>query len=79
MRLAIGFVLLGFAVAAVGLPTTAVGAQMATSPEEAACRPDVARFCRGMSRDPMVMLACLQSNRARLSRRCSAVLRSHGV
>jgi hypothetical protein len=52
---------------------------MATSPEEAACRPDVSRLCRGMSRDPMVILACLQSNRARLTRRCLAVLQSHGV
>jgi hypothetical protein len=32
-----------------------------------------------MSRDPMVILACLQSNRARLTRRCLAVLQSHGV
>jgi len=79
VRLAIGFVLLGFVLAAVGLPTTGARAQMATSPEEAACRPDVSRLCRGMSRDPMVILACLQSNRARLTRRCLAVLQSHGV
>jgi hypothetical protein len=77
VRLAIGFVLFGFVVAAAALPAT--GAQMATSPEEAACRPDVKRLCRGMSTDPTVILACLQSNRARLSRRCLAVLQSHGV
>jgi hypothetical protein len=77
VRLAIGFVLLGMVVAAATLPAT--GAQMATSPEEAACRPDVSRLCRGMSRDPMVILACLQSNRAKLSRRCLSVLQSHGV
>ncbi|MFZ0841581.1 MAG: hypothetical protein WAM77_29325 [Xanthobacteraceae bacterium] len=79
MRLAIVFLLLGLVVAAVGLPTTGARAQMASSPEEAACRPDVSRLCRGMSRDPMVILACLQSNRSRLSRRCLSVLQSHGV
>ena len=79
MRLAIVFLLLGIAVLGISLQSTDARAQMATSPEEAACRPDVARLCRGMSRDPMVMLACLQSNRARLTRRCLAVLQSHGV
>jgi hypothetical protein len=79
VRLAIGFAVLGFTFAVVGLPSTGAQAQMASSPEEAACRPDVSRLCRGMSRDPMVILACLQSNRARLSKRCLAVLQSHGV
>jgi hypothetical protein len=79
VRLAIGFALLGIAVLGIGLQSTDARAQMASSPEEAACRPDVSRLCRGMSRDPMVILACLQSNRARLSRRCLAVLQSHGV
>ncbi len=81
MRLVIGFVFLGFVLAGVGLASTRAQAQaqMARPPEEAACRPDVSRLCRGMSRDPMVILACLQSNRARLTRRCLAVLQSHGV
>jgi hypothetical protein len=52
---------------------------MASPQEDAACRRDVSRFCRGMSRDPPVILACLQSNRARLSKRCQTVLRNHGV
>ncbi len=77
MRLTIGFVLLG--VAFFTLQPAGAQPQMATTPEERACRPDVNRFCRGMSRDPAVILACLQSNRHRLSRRCLMVLRSHGV
>ena len=79
VRLAVGFALFGIAVLGVGLQSTDARAQMASSPEEAACRPDVSRLCRGMSRDPMVILACLQSNRARLSKRCQTVLRNHGV
>jgi hypothetical protein len=79
VRLAIGVAVLGFAVLGIGLQSTGARAQMATSAEDAACRPDVARFCKGMSPDPMVMLSCLQSNRAKLSKRCSAVLRAHGV
>ncbi len=78
MRLAPGYMLLGFALLGAGLPTSA-WAQRASPQEEAACRRDVNRFCRGMSRDPTVMLACLQSNRARLSKRCQIVLRNHGV
>jgi hypothetical protein len=65
---------------AVGVPSAgALAAQQATSSEEAACRPDVRRYCRGLSPDPSVVLPCLQSNRARLSKACQNVLRSHGV
>ncbi len=79
MRLAPGFMLLGFVLLGTALPPLSVRAQTASPQEEAACRRDVNRFCRGMSRDPSVILACLQSNRARLSKRCQSVLRNHGV
>ncbi len=79
MRLAPGHMLLGFALLGAGLSPTSAWAQTASKQEEAACRRDVNRFCRGMSRDPTVILACLQSNRARLSKRCQIVLRNHGV
>ncbi len=50
--------------------------------ERAACRPDVMRFCKQLIKDNnddvFGILNCLQGNRARLSRACSAVLASHG-
>jgi len=64
--------------------TFAVSATMAqasgTPEEEAACRPDVRRFCHAVppgSADG-VFLACLQEHRAKLRRACRAVLESHG-
>ena len=44
-----------------------------------ACARDVSRFCRAHMNDgDQVVLACLQQNRARISRACDAVLREHG-
>jgi hypothetical protein len=44
-----------------------------------ACARDVSRFCRAhMNEGDMVVLACLQQNRARLSKACQQVLTSHG-
>ena len=44
-----------------------------------ACARDVSRFCRANMNDgDMVVLACLQQNRARLSKACQQVLTSHG-
>jgi hypothetical protein len=56
-------------------------AQSGTPEEQAACRPDVRRFCYRVqqSEGPMAYLQCLQEHRERLSARCRAVLESHGV
>lgn len=44
-----------------------------------ACARDVSRFCRAHTNEgDMVVLACLQQNRARLSKACQQVLISHG-
>jgi len=44
-----------------------------------ACARDVSRFCRAhMNEGDMVVLSCLQQNRARISKACQAVLTSHG-
>jgi hypothetical protein len=44
-----------------------------------ACARDVSRFCRAQINDgDQVVLACLQQNRARLSRACAKVLTDHG-
>jgi hypothetical protein len=50
-----------------------------TPQEQAACRPDVRRFCHAVtgSGDGPV-LACLQEHRAKLRRACLEVLESHG-
>jgi hypothetical protein len=49
--------------------------------EQAACRPDVRRYCSSIKpgSDSGVFLHCLQANRAKLSKACLGVLESHGV
>ena len=56
-------------------------AQSGTPEEQAACRPDVRRFCYKVqeSAGSNAYLECLQQHRARLTSRCRAVLESHGV
>ena len=56
-------------------------AQSGSSEEQAACRPDVRRFCYKIkeSGGSNAFLQCLQEHRARLSPRCRAVLESHGM
>jgi Cysteine rich repeat len=44
-----------------------------------ACARDASRFCRAHLNDgDQVVLACLQQNRARLSKTCQQTLASHG-
>ena len=44
-----------------------------------ACARDVSRFCRAQIQDgDQVILACLQQNRARISKACQQMLASHG-
>jgi hypothetical protein len=44
-----------------------------------ACARDVTRFCRAHINDgDQVVLACLQQNRAKLSKACAKVLTDHG-
>jgi hypothetical protein len=49
-----------------------------TPEERAACAPDVQRYCEAALPDTMRVLACLQSNRSRISNACNRVLVSHG-
>jgi len=68
------------AAALIALSTSAI-AQSGSPQEQAACRPDVRRFCYRVPRgaDSQAYLQCLQAHRERLSRACLAVLTSHGV
>jgi hypothetical protein len=48
--------------------------------EQAACRPDVRRFCHQvkMSAGDAAFVECLKANRDKLSKECRAVLESKG-
>jgi hypothetical protein len=72
-----------FAAALTLVAATSASAQgQGDARERAACRPDVMRFCKQLIKDNnddvFSILNCLQSNRARISRTCGAVLASHG-
>jgi hypothetical protein len=56
-------------------------AYQGSSKEQAACRPDVRRYCSSIKpgSDQGMFLSCLQAHRAKLSKACDKVLTSHGV
>jgi hypothetical protein len=56
-------------------------ANQGSAKEQAACRPDVRRYCSSIKpgSDSGVFLSCLQANRAKLSKACLRVLTSRGV
>jgi hypothetical protein len=49
-----------------------------TPEEEAACRPDVEKYCHDAEPDTFRVLGCLKDQRRRISKKCLAVLESHG-
>jgi hypothetical protein len=50
-----------------------------TPEEQAACSRDVQRHCRPViDQGDFTVLACLQQNRAKLSKACDLVLKNHG-
>jgi hypothetical protein len=50
-----------------------------TAEEQRACAPDVSRYCRAVMNDgDLTILGCLKANRAKISKKCDAVLVSHG-
>jgi hypothetical protein len=58
------------------------GGPQGTPQEQAACRPDVVKYCKPLlaSNTPSTfsILACLQASREQISKACRAVLESHG-
>jgi hypothetical protein len=64
----------------VSVSTGAMAQQRSGTPDEQkACSRDVSRFCRTlMDQGDFVILACLQQNRAKLTKPCSQVLTNHG-
>jgi hypothetical protein len=49
-----------------------------TPEEQAACRPDVGKHCRGIGGDQNTILQCLVSHAPKLTQKCRSVLESHG-
>jgi hypothetical protein len=63
------------------IPFVLVAAASASAQQQGhdACSRDASRFCRAHLNDgDQVVLACLQQNRARLSKACQATLAAHG-
>jgi hypothetical protein len=49
-----------------------------TQQEQQACQRDAVRYCKDAMPDTFRVLACLQTNRTKISKACRAVLESHG-
>jgi hypothetical protein len=60
------------------LPLPPLPMMQGTEEERAACFPDVQKYCEAALPDTMRVLACLQSNRPKISVACNRVLASHG-
>ena len=61
------------------IPFVLLAASGASAQGQDACARDASRFCRAhLNEGDMVVLACLQQNRARLSKACQATLAAHG-
>ena len=77
IKLAAGLVLA--AATAVVLPGAGAQALSGTQEEQAACRPDVARHCKGVQGDDEnAFVTCLVSHAPQLSQKCRKVLETHG-
>lgn len=72
--------LLALILLSVSVSTGAFAQQRSGTPEEQkACTRDVQRHCRSViDQGDLVILSCLQQNRAKISPACDQVLKSHG-
>ena len=59
-------------------PALAQG-HMGTPQEQSACSRDASKFCRKDLGNDMAVQSCLMGNRAKLSKSCSKVFKSHGM
>ena len=59
-------------------PAGGGGLFQGTQEEQNACQRDAVRFCKDAVPDTFRVLACLQTNRTKISKPCRAVLESHG-
>jgi hypothetical protein len=71
--------LLALALLSLAVPTAAFAQGRGTPDEQKACTRDVQRHCRAViDQGDLVILSCLQQNRAKISPACDAVLKGHG-
>jgi hypothetical protein len=73
--------LLALTLLSLSVPTgvLAQGQRGGTPDEQKACTRDVQRHCRPViDQGDLVILSCLQQNRAKISPACDQVLKSHG-
>jgi Cysteine rich repeat len=72
--------LLSLTVSTGAISTGAMAQQRGGTPEEQkACTRDVQKHCRAViDQGDLVILACLQQNRSKISPACDQVLKSHG-
>jgi hypothetical protein len=74
-------ILLAVALISLSASTGALAQQgrSGTPEEQKACTRDVQRHCRALiDQGDLVILSCLQQNRAKISAACDQVLKSHG-
>ena len=45
-----------------------------TPQQRAACRADVAKFCKGLGDDPGLILDCLEKNKDKIAEKCQKVI-----
>ena len=67
------------AVSGLSNPPALAQGHMGSPQEQQACSRDASRFCRKDLGNDGAVQACLQANRAKLSRSCSKVFQSHGM
>ena len=60
--------------ARVAVAVSSVAFAQGTPQQRAACRPDVAKFCKGKGEDPGVLLTCLEDNKDKISEKCRKVI-----
>jgi Cysteine rich repeat len=72
-------IILALTLMSLSVPTVALAQHGGTDAEQKACARDVQKFCRAvMDQADLVVLSCLQQNRAKISKPCDQVLKSHG-
>ena len=54
--------------------TTAAALAQGTPQQRAACRADVAKFCKGLGEDPGLILDCLEKNKDKIAEKCQKVI-----
>jgi len=72
-------ILLALALLSLSVSTEAMAQVRGTDAEQKACSRDAQKHCRAvLDQGDLVVLSCLQQNRAKISPACDAVLKSHG-